>query len=157
AIAGLSMGTSRLAIGDTSVTTCGQSVGGNAMLVADLDCSAGPDPAIDLASGAHLYLQGFTLTGNVTGVQCEVGSCKIFGPGTIRRNAPDGGTTSAGVLGLRRAKLYSVTLENWARGIFVLGPGDLRNCIVQNNHFGAMAGPLRATDTNFVGNYYGTR
>jgi hypothetical protein len=136
--------------------TCGQSVSGIAVLAADLDCSAGPDPAIDLASGARLYLQGFTLTADHTGVQCELGSCKIIGPGTIRRNAPDG-TDSTGVLGIRRAKLYSVTLENWARGMFVLGPGDLRDSTVLNNYYGAMAGPLRATDTSFVGNEYGTR
>src|SRR5262245_58854444 len=156
-IAALSIGTSRLAIADTtSVTTCGQSVSGNAVLVADLDCSAGPDPAIDLASGARLYLQGFTLTADHTGVKCELGSCKIIGPGTIRRNALDG-TDSTGVLGIRRAKLYSVTLENWDRGMFVLGPGDLRGSTVLNKYYGAMAGPLRATDTSFVGNYYGTR
>lgn len=156
AIAALSIGTSRLALGATVVTTCGQSVSGDAVLNADLDCSAGPDPAIDLASGARLYLQGYTLTGNMTGVQCEVGSCKIIGPGSIRRNGPDSGS-STGVLGLRRAKLYSVTLENWGRGILVLGPGDLRGCTVLNNYYGAMAGPLRATDTSFVGNNSGTR
>src|SRR5262245_65698173 len=87
-IAALSIGTSRLAIADTtSVTTCGQSVRGNAVLVADLDCSAGPDPAIDLASGARLYLQGFTLNANKKGDECEVGCCKITGPATGQHTA----------------------------------------------------------------------
>lgn len=75
----LSIGTSGLALGTMLVTTCGQAVSGDAMLTGDLDCSAGPDPALDLASGSRLDLAGFTLTGNMTAIQCELGPCRITG------------------------------------------------------------------------------
>ena len=154
----VSIGTSGLALGDTMmVTTCGQSVSGNAVLAGDLDCSAGPNPALDLASGTKLNLAGFTLTGDTNAIFCEVGSCKITGPGTIRRSAPyspAGGTI--GVFGVRRAKLDGVTLENWNRGVEVLGPAYVRNSTLQANERGILGAPLRATDSNFVGNYWGT-
>jgi len=153
----VSIGTSGLALGTMMVTTCGQSVSGDAMLAGDLDCSAGPDPALDLANGTRLALAGFTLTGNMTGIQCEVGSCKITGPGTIRRSAPlPPNSNTVGVLGLKRAKLDGVIVENWDSGVYVLGPAYVRNSTIQSNYRGILGAPLRATDSSFVGNYYGT-
>ncbi len=155
----VSIGSNGLAFGTTmTVTTCGQSVSGNAILAGDLDCSAGPDPALDLANGARLSLGGFTLTGHMTGIQCEVGSCKITGPGTVLRSgsAPTGFGNTVGVLGLRRGKLDGVTVENWDAGIYVLGPVNVRNSTMQSNYRGILGAPLRATDSSFVGNYYGT-
>lgn len=140
----------------TAVTTCGQTVTGPGMLVADLDCSAGPDPAIILNNGALLDLAGFTLTGTTTGVRCEVGRCKIVGPGTIRRSAPSSDLNVIGVLGLRRARVTNVTVENWGRGVFVLGPVDVRSSTLTSNHWGVMGEQTRATDSTFIGNYYGT-
>lgn len=65
------------------VTTCGQDVKGVGDLVADLDCSAVPDDAVNL--NGRLMLNGFTLTGNpgFDVVSCKAGPCRVTGPGTI--------------------------------------------------------------------------
>ncbi len=153
----VSIGTSGSALATTMmVTTCGQSVSGNAVLAGDLDCSAGPDPALDLMNGTRLSLGGFTLTGKTTAIFCEVGSCKITGPGTIQGSVPQPNSNTIGVFAAKHAKLDGVTVTNWNQGIYVLGPGSVKNSTIQGNHMGILGAPLRATDSSFVGNYYGT-
>ncbi|MDZ4346148.1 MAG: hypothetical protein U1E51_27360 [Candidatus Binatia bacterium] len=65
------------------VINCGQDVKGVGDLVADLDCSAVADDAVNL--NGRLRLNGFTLTGNVgfDVVSCKTGPCRVTGPGTI--------------------------------------------------------------------------
>jgi hypothetical protein len=72
----------------TPITSCGMSVVGNAVLVANLDCSSHAGPALSL--DGRLKLNGFTLTGNadqVAGtatVDCgQNGRCRVQGPGAI--------------------------------------------------------------------------
>jgi hypothetical protein len=137
------------------VTTCGQGVKGTGFLSADLDCSATTGPAIILTAGSRLFLGGFTLTGNEVGVRCEVGACKIYGPGTIRRKALNPDFENHGVLGLSKARVEGVTLENWRNGVFVLGPAEVRKSTLLTNTWGVSAGPVRVTDSTFSGNQYG--
>src|SRR5262245_5264269 len=94
------------------VTTCGQTVERSGILTADLDCSATAGPAVTLSPGARLDLAGFTLTATDTGVQCSVGRCKVYGPGTVRRPTYEN-TTNRGVLGLGSTRLRNVTFANW--------------------------------------------
>lgn len=66
---------------------CGGEVHGAAVLTADLDCSAAPDPTVYLY-GASLDLGGFTLTANVRCTREEVTAlsdlnCGIRGPGNL--------------------------------------------------------------------------
>ncbi len=51
--------------------------------VADLDCSASPGEAVKLQG--KLLLNGFTLTGHAASdvVSCELGACRVVGPGTV--------------------------------------------------------------------------
>ena len=66
-----------------TVMTCGQFVQGTGQLVANLDCSASPGEAVKLQG--KLLLNGFTLTGHAASdvVSCELGACRVVGPGTV--------------------------------------------------------------------------
>ena len=139
-------------IAPTPVTTCGQSVTGVGALTADLDCSAVPGPAIILQSGARLEMASFTLTGNDIGIRCEVGSCKINGPGTVRRTTLDSSSNNYGLLGFLRAKIDGVTFENWHFGLVVLGRATVFNATVLTNVYGAVGSPLHVTASSFSGN-----
>lgn len=63
----------------TAVVSCGQMVKGDAVLPADLDCSAAPSPALRLGARAHLDLAGHALTGDVFCVD----DCRVTGPGSV--------------------------------------------------------------------------
>jgi hypothetical protein len=131
------------------ITACETTVHGRNHLIGDLDCSAATGPAIILENGASLDLGGFTLTGATIGVRCLVGRCKITGPGTIRRVAPGDQSTHHGIQSFRRARIRGVTLENWGRAVFGLGPTDVRDSIVMNGSYGVVAGPARVSDSMF--------
>ena len=97
-----------------TVNTCGQSVSGEAVLGADLDCSSYDGPAITI-NGGRLDLVGFRVTGNYalpplySGISHAVISCanhqlcEIVGPGEL----------VGGVFGItaNRLKLSSVTIS----------------------------------------------
>ena len=79
AVAGsvLLLATSQVAFADTEVTTCGQTVAGNAYLGADLDCTGLSVPAVVL-DGGTFDLRGHALTAadNYNGVVCPR-SCTV--------------------------------------------------------------------------------
>ena len=131
------------------LTTCEATVHGRNRLIADLDCSAAAGPAVILENGASLDLGGFTLTAGPIGVRCLVGRCKITGPGTIRRVALGNQSSHHGIQSYRRARIRGVTLENWGRAVFGLGPTDVRDSTVINCVYGVVAGPARVSDSMF--------
>lgn len=148
-----------LAGGPASVGICGQVVTAKyAILVGDLDCSNTDGPAVDFARGGRLDLDGHTLTAKDIGVRCLDGTCKIVGPGTIRRFAPvvppNAGTVGVSALG--RAKvLAGVTIEGWGTNVFALQTADVRDAVLRDGAFGVVGGPLQLTDVT-VANHWVT-
>lgn len=142
------------------VTTCGQVVprGTIGVLSADLDCSLTTDEAVHLSPGAKLRLSGFTVTASRIGVLCDpVGTCRISGPGVIRRLALD--TSPApdnyGVFSGRGVHLQGgVTLENWQLGVFSGGVTVLKDAVINSCISGAVGWPVRAVGSTFTGNTY---
>ena len=134
--------------GATPVTTCGQTVDGEGVLTADLDCSATTGPAVILQPGSRLELSGFTLLGNEIGVHCEVGKCIIEGPGTIRRAAVPA-DQQKGVEGFYKATVLNVVLDNWPVAVYVLGPTSVRGCTIENSGIGVLGERTRVTDSSF--------
>ena len=133
------------------VTSCGQTVDGEGVLTADLDCSATTGPAVFLERGSRLELSGFTLLGNEIGVQCAVGRCTIEGPGTIRRAAGPA-NQQQGVVGLYKATVLNVVLDNWPTAVYVLGPAYVRGCTIQNSGNGVLGERTRVVDSSFSNN-----
>lgn len=136
------------------VTTCGQVVAGTGALAADLDCSATTGAAVTLGPGARLQLAGFTLTGNETGVQCDVGACRIDGPGTIRRPTYVAGNFR-GVVGLLRLRIANVVLENWPIALYVLGPIQAKGCTIRDGGWGVLGERTTIVDSTFSNNVIG--
>jgi hypothetical protein len=144
-----------VAVTPTIVSTCGQTVAGRVALAADLDCSTTAGPAITLASGARLSLGGFTLTARDEGVRCQVGSCRISGPGTIRQggtpdpNLPFG---TQGVLALRGAKLLDgVVVDGFRLNFEALGAANMKGCTLQNGRYGVLGIPVKVVDSTLTG------
>lgn len=154
-----------LAADPVPVTTCGQVLEGDGILVADLDCSGETtdEPAVVLARGGTLDLAGFTITsraypdGSPTSVvRCDR-SCRIVGPGVIL-----GSSTAYGAC--VEAKDFrpgrSVAVENatiagaWigvlARNVTVEG-----STISNNRSVGIWAGFARVEDSSITGNGLG--
>ena len=75
----------------TIVDTCGQNISGDAVLAADLDCSAATEPWIIFETSGSLSLGGHTFSGTVI---ADVQALDIVGPGTI--TGPDDGVFSHG-------------------------------------------------------------
>ena len=138
-----------------TVATCGQVVAQAGILGADLDCSSETGPAVVLQRGARLTLAGFTITGNEGGVLCTGPSCKIFGPGTIRRTVADPNTESYGIWGQQGTRVQDgVILENWRRGFLSLGSGKLIDVSISGSVIGANGAPLRVLGSSFSGNEF---
>jgi hypothetical protein len=78
----------------TAVTTCGQEVHDDGMLIADLDCGAAPEYWIEFTKSATFSLNGFTFTGEV---RAAVRRLLIDGPGTITGRGE--GVINVGVFG----------------------------------------------------------
>jgi hypothetical protein len=141
-----------------SVTTCGQVVARDGVLAADLDCSSGTGAAVTLQRGARLHLGGFTITGNEIGVLCGGPACKIYGPGTIRRTVADPNTETYGVFGQQNTRVQDgVTLENWRRGVLVLGSARLNNVSISGSVIGALGAPIKVMGSTFTGNQHAVR
>ncbi|HYB98057.1 MAG TPA: hypothetical protein VEC57_02875 [Candidatus Limnocylindrales bacterium] len=67
-----------LAVAQTSVSACGQTVA-NGVLINDLDCSSSSVPAVTVSPGGQLDLAGFTIhAGAGGGVYCEA-DCFVIG------------------------------------------------------------------------------
>jgi hypothetical protein len=64
-----------------TVTMCGQTVTGSGALAADLDCT-GYDGAAVTVHGGTLAMSRHSITGGVTGIQCDR-PCQIVGPGQV--------------------------------------------------------------------------
>ncbi len=91
------------------VTTCGQVVSGDALLVGDLDCWPLQDGVV-IEKGT-LDMNGFTIRGSVRGIVCgsggvtdQKGKCTILGPGAISA------TISQGILANNKLVLDGVTV-----------------------------------------------
>ena len=141
-----------------TVTTCGQVVARAGILAADLDCSSGTGPAVVLQRSARLNLAGFTITGNEIGVQCGGPSCKVFGPGTIRRTVADPFTETYGVYGQQGTRVQDgVILENWRRGVLVLGSAKLIGVSISGSVIGAIGAPIRVLGSSFTNNEHAVR
>lgn len=146
-----------LAGGPASVGTCGQVVTAKyAILVGDLDCSTTDGPAVDFAQGGRLDLAGHTLTAKDIGVRCLDGTCKIVGPGTIRRfepvQPPNAGTI--GVSAVRSAKvLAGVTVEGWGVNVFALQTAEVRDGVLRDGAFGVVGGPVRIRDVSVTNHW----
>ena len=139
------------------VTTCGQSIAHSGILTADLDCSATTGPAVSLAGGARLDLGGFTLTATDTGVHCAAGTCKVYGPGTIRRPTFENVFTARGVEGFRSARVTNVVFENWPIALYALGPLHVRSCTVSGGGWGTLAERTNILESTFSNNLIGVR
>lgn len=136
------------------VTSCGQVVVGKGFLGGDLDCSGFPDAAVRLENGSALELRGFTITADVTGVQCKAG-CRVKGPGTIRRILADEAHT-VGVFGHQGTRVQGgVSLEGWRLGAFVLGSLRVDDVTVTGSVIGAIGAPIRVSHSTFTGNEIG--
>ena len=137
------------------VTTCGQSVPKRGVLTGDLDCSALSGPAVVLGKTGKLDLAGFTLTGNLTGVQCEVGTCQVRGPGIIRRVAYDPmlnfSDTGCGIRAFRSVRVRDVTFQNWNQGVRALDSVVVRNSTVEDGGWGVVGGPVTVLDSTITG------
>jgi hypothetical protein len=121
------------------VTTCGQTVRGRAILVADLDCSSHPGHALVL--DGKLEMHGFTLTGNTTDVSGPstvdcTGKCRIriVGPGTIV-----GGSTA--VSGLTVSISHEVTIRDALEWGVTGAKVGLSECFVTTNGAALPVGP----------------
>jgi hypothetical protein len=136
------------------VTTCGQVVVGKGTLTGDLDCSGSPDAAVRLENGSQLDLAGFTITADVTGVQCKAG-CRVNGPGTIRRVIA-GEDHTVGVFGHQGTRVQGgVSLDGWRLGAFALGSLRIDDVAVTGSVIGAIGAPIRVTRSTFTGNEVG--
>jgi len=137
------------AAGPVPVTTCGQVVRGVGQLTADLDCSAAAGEAVHLTG--RLLLNGFTLTGTTAYdvVRCEIGACRVVGPGTVTGGADgvrsdtgarvEGGavvTSNAGdgVRTEKSAKVFGASVTaNGGDGVRSKSTATLREAIITGN------------------------
>jgi hypothetical protein len=62
------------------VDTCGQSVAGDAVLMADLDCSAAALPSVTFTKNATFTLGDHTLTGQISSIASKL---EVLGPGVV--------------------------------------------------------------------------
>ncbi len=135
------------------VTTCGQTVDGRGVLVADLDCTGVTFPAVNVHG--RLDLNGHTLTGGGTNVavHCLDHKCKITGPGTIT------GTGGVGVLGRRRLTMKDVTITGMSGGVAIesadgKGGATLERCTLSDNDIGVTSDTrLKLVDTTISGTH----
>jgi len=152
--------TSSAVAATTLVTACGQSVRGVALLARDLDCTGVDGPAVTLKyPSSRLRLRGYTLTGDALAVRCE-GSCKIDGPGTIRRAAFGYSSTDGAFVGVGRADdrfiqlelavVRGVTFENWGYALLAQS-ANVRYSRFYNNDFGVTAFSSRILRSTFTG------
>lgn len=89
-VVALSVGAS-IAAAQVVVDTCGQQLADDGILMADLDCTAAPDPVIHFTASGTLFLNGFTLSGSAAG---SVRRIDVVGPGTI--TGPGVGVSAGG-------------------------------------------------------------
>lgn len=129
------------------VTSCGQSVRGNAKLTGDLDCSATDDDAVKLQG--RLHLEGFTITGNPAHsvVRCLRGACRVDGPGVLTGGAE-------GIRSDKNARVVSATITgNAGQGVRALKTARLDAAsIADNGGDGVDADKVKAASTDVVGN-----
>lgn len=125
------------------VTTCGQVVAGTADLTGDLDCSGHLGDSLYLAG--KLRLNGFTLTGNPGSavVKCEMGSCKVEGPGTVTGGL-DGIESNSGA----KVALGAVISGNAADGVRSDRSAKVTDSTVQGNGGDGVRSKARATIVN---------
>jgi len=64
----------------TILDSCGQTVGGDVVLAADLDCSGASEPWVTFEASGILSLGGHTFSGTV---RAPVQGLKVVGPGTV--------------------------------------------------------------------------
>ncbi len=129
------------------VTSCGQSVRGNAKLTGDLDCSATDDDAVKLQG--RLHLEGFTITGNPAHavVRCLRGACRVDGPGALTGGAQ-------GIRTDKNARVVGATVAgNAGAGVRALKTARLDDASVSDNvGDGVDADKVKAQSTDILGN-----
>ena len=97
-----------VAFSQVPITVCGQFVdSGGGILMNDLDCTGLALAAIDASRGT-VDLNGYTVTGGISGVHCSP-SCTVIGPGTVTGAEQDGVTARNSSSSPKKSKL---TIEN---------------------------------------------
>lgn len=111
------------AAAQTTVSSCGQTVTGPAVLGADLDCSAFAGPsAVGLGPSASLDLAGFTLHGPLAGeaVRCD-GDCvvtsSVIGGRLLLSNAAEDITAVRADAGKFTVTLSEIVVDGFAVGV----------------------------------------
>lgn len=113
----------------TIIDTCGQTLDGDGVLMADLDCSAAALPSITFTRNATLLLNGHTITGEVLS---QAAKLEVTGPGTITGPGYGilGQPTLTAVHG-SKVTVQSVDVSgNELEGIFVTTGGSRVSAIV---------------------------
>jgi hypothetical protein len=136
------------------LTDCGQTVE-DAVLTADLDCSAFDGPAVTMAGRANLDLAGFTLTGSLYGAAVCTGRCTIEGGGSVV--APPGLdqnlNTSFAVItsetGKGRVSLSGIEISGYSM-LVAAGRVELSSVALASSRGGIAATRVAATDTTFT-------
>ena len=109
-----------------------------------------------LGKTGKLALAGFTLTGNEIGVACDVGTCQVRGPGTIRRVAYDPmlnfNERGYGIRAFRSVRVRGVTFQHWNQGVRAFDSVVVRDSIVQDGGWGVVGGPVTVLDSTITGN-----
>ena len=113
----------------TIIDTCGQTLDGDGVLMADLDCSAAALPSITFTQNATLRLNGYTITGEVLS---QAAKFEVIGPGTITGPGYGilGEPTLAAVHG-SKVTVQSVNVsDNELEGISVVAGGHRVSAVV---------------------------
>lgn len=138
--------------GQTPVTTCGQVVSGNGVLLADLDCTGIVGPGVILTDHARLDLRTFTLSGgDGDGVLCE-GYCRVSGRdtslgGTITGFTGDGVVGRSPVESSAQLRLYRINIRdnggNGARVDEAEGTVTVSKSFIEGNDAAGLVSPQR--------------
>jgi hypothetical protein len=102
------------ALAETMISTCGQLVpsGDTGILIADLVCPTS-DPGVSVGKRAELELDGHTITGGWTRVNCPDGACRVTGPGVL-----SGGGSGIGINSSGSIFASDVTAQDNAVGLY---------------------------------------
>lgn len=128
----------------TLIETCGQEVGGDARLEADLDCTAAADPVIRFVRSGTLHLNGHTLSATVAG---DVRRIDIIGPGTI--TGPGDGVVVNGyeVHGGQTSIMDATIAGNAGTGVIARGLGHRAHIRIRNSSITGNLGAAAAVIT----------
>src|SRR5262249_29750233 len=103
-------------------------------------------------------LAGFTLTATDEGVRCQIGRCKVVGPGTIRRPTFVPFQESRGITAATGVRVSGgVVLQNWRFGMYSLGNALVSDLTASDCEIGLLGGPVRVSDSTFTNNQMGVR